>query len=121
MKFKGGEVAIISISRKQKMNTPNSTEAELVGVDDMVTLLLWWKLFMEAQGCKIEENMLYQDDKSAILLENNRKISSGKRTRSSKIRYFYITDQVAKENVSICTGEDWGGVLHGPARLQKHP
>jgi hypothetical protein len=40
----------ISISRKQKLNTKSSTEAELVGVDDATTLILWTKLFLEAQG-----------------------------------------------------------------------
>ena len=66
MKFKAGEVAPISISKKQKSNTPNSTQAELVCADEMMTLLLWCQLFIEAEGCKIEENISYQDDKSAM-------------------------------------------------------
>jgi hypothetical protein len=39
---------------------------------------------MEAQGYKIRKNILYQDNKSAILLEINSKQSSGKRTRVLK-------------------------------------
>ena len=34
----------------------------------------------EAQGIDVRENTLYQDNKSAILLEENGKASSGKRT-----------------------------------------
>ena len=66
----------ITMSRKQKLNTRSSTEAELVGVDDAVNMILWTKLFLEAQGYKISTNVLYQDNKSAILLEKNGKRSS---------------------------------------------
>jgi hypothetical protein len=78
MTYGGG--AAQSISRKQKLNTRSSTEAKLVGVNG-VTMILWMKLFMEAQGYEITHNILYQDYKSAIiLLETNGKKSSSKRT-----------------------------------------
>jgi hypothetical protein len=44
---------------------------------------------------------VHQDNKSAILLERNGKRSSSKRTRAINIRYFFITDQIAKGNVEI--------------------
>ncbi|MGC9293583.1 MAG: reverse transcriptase domain-containing protein, partial [Acidobacteriaceae bacterium] len=53
MTYGGG--AAQSISRKQKLNTRSSTEAELVGADDAATMILWTKLFMEAQGHTIEK------------------------------------------------------------------
>jgi hypothetical protein len=97
-----GQGAIQTISRKQKLNTRSSTEAELVGVDNESTLiLLWTKLFMEAQGYNINQNIIYQDNKSAILLETNGKKSSTKRTRALNIRYFFMADQVEKGNVQI--------------------
>jgi hypothetical protein len=99
MSYGGG--APQSISRKQKLNTRSSTEAELVGVDDASVMILWTKLFMEAQGYEIKKNVLYQDNKSTILLETNGKRSSGKRTRAFNIRYFFITDQIEKGNVSV--------------------
>jgi hypothetical protein len=89
------------MSRKQKLNTRSSTEAELVGPDDLSTLILWTKLFMECQGYPIEKNILYQDNKSTILLENNGKKSSSKRTRALNIRYFFMTDQIEKGNVIV--------------------
>ena len=58
-----------------KINTRSSTEAELVGADDVATQILWMKHFMEAQGYTIEENILHQYNKSTILLqENGRKV-----------------------------------------------
>jgi hypothetical protein len=101
MKFGDGEGAPQSSSRKQKLNTKSSTESELVGADDVSVMILWTKLFLEEQGCEIEKNILYQDNKSAILLEINGKKSSGKRTRALDIRYFFLTDQVEKGNLSI--------------------
>jgi hypothetical protein len=106
MTFGGG--AIQSVSRKQKLNTRSSTEAELVGADDVATMILWTKLFLEDQGYPVEKNILYQDNQSAILLEKNGKKSSSKRTRALNIRYFFIADQVEKGHmlVEYCpTGE----------------
>ena len=77
------------------------TEAELVGVDDAMMLILWTKLFLEAQGYPIKENVLLQDNKSTILLASNGKKSSSKRTRALNIRYFFVTDQVEKGNIII--------------------
>jgi hypothetical protein len=103
-----GRGALTSLSKKQKLNTRSSTEAELVGADDASTLILWTKLFMEAQGYGINSNVLYQDNKSTILLEKNGKKSSGPRTRALNIRYFFLTDQVEKGNVMIdfCPTDD---------------
>jgi Reverse transcriptase (RNA-dependent DNA polymerase) len=96
-----GTGAVVTLSRKQKLNTRSSTEAELVGADDAMTMVLWTKLFLEAQGYKVQKNVLYQDNKSAMLLEGNGKRSSGQRTRAINIRYFFITDQVEKGNVVV--------------------
>ena len=59
------------MSQKQKSNTKSSTAAELVGTDDATKMMLWTNLVMEDQGYKIDENILYQDNMSAILLEKN--------------------------------------------------
>jgi hypothetical protein len=99
MTYGGG--AVQTISRKQKLNTRSSTKAELVGADDAATLILWTKLFLEAQGIDIQKNILYQDNKSTILMEMNGKRSSSKRTRALNIRYYFLTNQVEKGNVMI--------------------
>jgi len=96
-----GQGAPITRSAKQKLNTRSSTEAELVAVDDMVQMILWTDLFLESQGYKVAKNYLFQDNKSAILLEKNGKKSSSKRTRAINIRYFFIADQVEKGKIEI--------------------
>jgi hypothetical protein len=48
-----------------------------------------------------QNNVLFQDNKSSILLEKNGKASSSKRTKHINIQYFFITDRVSKEEVSV--------------------
>ena len=96
-----GQGAIMSMSRKQKLNTKSSTTAELVRADDATTMMLWTKLFMEEQGYKIEENVLYQDNKSAILLKKNGRKSMGKQSCALNVRYFFISDQVNQGNLNV--------------------
>jgi hypothetical protein len=88
-------------STKQKLNTRSSTETEIVGADDFMPAICWTRYFMEAQGYKVRDNVLFQDNKSAILLEKNGKASSSKRTKHINIRYFFITDRVDKGDMSL--------------------
>ena len=41
-----GRGTMISVSKKQKLNTKSSTEVELVGVDDVSVYVLWTILFI---------------------------------------------------------------------------
>ncbi len=96
-----GKGVIYGTSKRQKLNTKSSTEAELVGADDVMPQMLWTLYFLEAQGYKIDNNVLYQDNKSSILLETNGRGSSSKRTRHIKIRYFFISDRVNSKEIRI--------------------
>ena len=101
----------ISHSGKQKLNTRSSTETELVGVDDMMPDVLWSGLFLEEQGFHVNKNLVHQDNQAAILLEKNGKLSSGKRTKHINTRYFFVTDRIAKGDISVswCPTEDMTG------------
>jgi hypothetical protein len=84
-----GKGAIFSISRKQKMNARSSTEVELIAADDVVSSIVWTKLFLDKQGYPLDEKILYQDNKSSILLETNGRQITGKRSR---LWYFPLAD-----------------------------
>jgi len=66
-----------------------------------MTMILWTKSFLEEQGYAVERNILYQDNKSAILLGVNGRKSSSKRTRALNVRYFFLSDQVQRGNLTI--------------------
>jgi hypothetical protein len=97
----------ISRSTKQKLNTRSSMEREVVGANDFMPAICLTRYFMEAQGYKVSDNILYQDNKSAMLLEMNGKASSSKhtkhinkRTKHINIRYFFITDRITNGDLS---------------------
>ena len=56
---------------------------------------------MEAQGYNIDDNILAQDNQSSMLLENNGRASSSKRTRHVNIRYFFVTDRIQNKELSV--------------------
>ena len=88
-------------STKQKLNTRSSTETEIVSVDDCMPIICWTRYFLLEQGVTIEENILFQDNTSAILLEQNGKTSSSKRTKHINIRYFFVTDKISKGELKV--------------------
>ena len=117
-----GKGAAYSKSTKQKINTKSSTEGEIVGVDDILPQVLWTNFFMRTQGYSSKETIVYQDNKSTILLEENGKKRSGRRTRHLNIRYFFLTDQIEKGNISIqyCpTDEMIGDYMNKPLQGEK--
>ena len=112
-----GKGAVLSYSRKQKLNTNSSTEREFVVTDDGLTMVLWSLYFIKAQGYDVTNNILMQDNKSTILLETNSRKSSSKRTKYIKARYFFIKDKVDKNKVEIqyCPTEImWADILNKP-------
>jgi hypothetical protein len=96
-----GRGAITSASKKQKINTTSSCEAEVVGVHDMAPQILWTQYFLECQGFEVKTSTLYQDNMSAMLLEKNGMASSTKRTKHINVRYFFIKDKVESGEVTI--------------------
>ena len=101
----------LSHSGKQKLNTRSSTESELVAVDDLMPEVLWTRQFLQEQGYAVKENIVYQDNQAAILLEKNGKLSSGKRTKHINTRYFFVTDRIEKGDLTVewCPTEDMTG------------
>ena len=103
-----GRGGILCKSKKQKINTKSSTEAELIGASDYLPHTLYVKMFMEAQGYPITKALFYQDNESAIKMESNGKASCGQRSRHIDIRYFFIADHSKRQDIDIvhCPTED---------------
>ena len=88
-----------------------STESEIIGVDDHIPGVLWTLRFLGSQGFKVNNNITDHDKQSAILMERNGKHLCGKKTRHIDMRYFFITDRIEHNEVSVeyCPREEKAG------------
>ena len=90
-----------SKSTKQKLNTHSSTEAELVAVSDYLPYHIWMENFLKAQGYPLKKKVLYQDNQSAIKMEQNGRNSCTGNSRHINVRYFFIHDRVKSGNLKV--------------------
>ena len=88
-------------SKSWKINVKSSTESELVAASEYLPHTLWLRYFMIAQGYEIKDNMVYQDNKSAIQMEIKGRNSCTGNSRHINIRYFWVKDRVKNEEVKI--------------------
>ena len=50
------------------------------------------RYFVEGQGYNIDEYMIFQDNMNSLSVEKNGRVSSSKRTKHIKAKYFLIKD-----------------------------
>ena len=89
--------AIISGSLKQKLNTRSSTEAEIIAVDDFIAKMLWTRIFLDEQHFPYSGSVLFQDNSSAIHLQNNCFDATGKRMWHMNITHFFARNCVSRD------------------------
>jgi hypothetical protein len=103
-----GKGGIYGTSTRQKIVTKSLTEAELLGVSDvLLPQVVWMQNFLLAQKDMTFVTPWYTWI-STILLEQNGRGSSSMRTRHIDIWYFFVTDRIAGKEVSMTycpTGE----------------
>ena len=88
-------------SSKQKINVKSSTEAEVVGTSEYVPYNVWFKNFLEEQGYKLLDNVLFQDNESSIKMETNGRRSCTGNSRHVHIRYFFVKDLIDKKQIRV--------------------
>ena len=56
---------------------------------------------MKSQGCGIKQNILFQDNQSAIKMEKNGNKSCTRNSRHVDVWYFFMKDRIDSNNMSI--------------------
>ena len=56
---------------------------------------------MEEQGYEIKDNVVFQDNKSAILMQKNGRNSCTGNSRHIKIRYFWVKNRIDDKEISV--------------------
>ena len=76
-------------------------ESELVIIANVLGIVMWSEYFTEAHGYTVENNVLYQDNNSTILLSKNVKMLAGKASKHIKNRFFLIADKITQEDLTV--------------------
>ena len=63
-----GKCSIFSLSTKQKLNAKSSTEAELIGINNVISQIIWTQHFLEERGYSVAPTTIYQDNKSTMIM-----------------------------------------------------
>jgi histone deacetylase 1/2 len=88
-----GEGPFFAKCSKQKVVSKSSTEAELIGLSDSMSQVIWSRDFLSSQGYEVPPATVYQDNKSTIVMANKGR-STSDRTRHINIRYFWVKDRI---------------------------
>jgi hypothetical protein len=117
-----GRGATTSSSTKHKVPAKSSCESEIIGLYDKISDVLWTHQFLKAQGYKINTNIVYQDNMSTLSLAKNGYVSSSKRTKHIKAKYFFVRNyhNASKIDLQYCPTEQmWADVLTKPLQGAK--
>ena len=94
-----GQGSVHSASRKQKLVSKSSTEAELVGVSDMLPQVIWTREFLMEQGYPVRPLLLQDNMSTMALVEKGRSTSA--RTRHIGIRHFFVKARVDAGEIAL--------------------
>ena len=114
--------ATTSSSNKHKVPAKSSCESELIGLYDKLGDVLWTRHFLEAHGYEINTNIVYQDNMSTLSLAKNGYVSSSKRTKHIKAKYFFVRHYHTTGAIDLqyCPTEHmWADVLTKPLQGAK--
>ena len=97
-----GTGAVYASSTKSKINTVSSIETEVISVGEKLPKHLWFRNFLvEQTGDPSQVYVLYKDNKSIILPQNNGRLSCHKGSKHIHIIYFLITDHIKQKEIRV--------------------
>jgi len=97
--IKMGNNTIHTESKKQRIVSQSSTEAELVSLNSCLNNVLWLRNMLEQLGYKQGKTKMYQDNKSCITMVHNGRPTKG--TKHIRMRYFHIKSKMNDGTVKI--------------------
>lgn len=91
---------VYSTSKKQKLVTSSTAEAELVAANSATQEIVWIREVLNEMNFKqAAPTKLQQDNKSCIIMANRG--HGGKFSRAVDIKYFWISEQIEKGKVEL--------------------
>jgi len=93
--------AMLNVPKKLGINTTSSTETEVVPAGERLPKCTWFRYFRIEQGEDAKEDVLLQDNKSAILLQKNYPYSAGKGSQHIHARYYFAVHKIKSKELRI--------------------
>ena len=91
---------IHALSKKQRIVTKSSTEAEILALESATEEILWSKRVLDELGHPQNEVPIEQDNKSAMIIIKRGPGKMGK-SKSIQIKYYWITQKVEDGTISL--------------------
>ena len=66
-----------------------------------MTEVRWTRYFLESQDYNFIDNIIYQDNQSATMLETNGKVSGSMITKHINIRFLFVKNCIYKKEVNV--------------------
>ena len=96
-----GKGAMMNVSKKLGVVTASSTETKIVADGEIFPKCSWFRYFRMAQGDSAKEDMLMQDNESAIILHKHHPFSVGKGSKHMNARNLFVADKINQKEVMI--------------------
>ena len=96
-----GRGGLINQSKKLGIVTISSTETEIVSTGECFPKCTWFRYFRLAQGDEVKEDILMQDNQSAVILQKSYPYSTRKGIKYIYIRYYFIVNKIYNKEVNI--------------------
>ena len=87
-------------SAKQKLNTKSSTEAEIVGLSDGLSHVIWMRELLLAQGYSLPPTKVHQDNQGVLSIMREGR-SPKHRTKHLNIRHFFARDRERRGDIAL--------------------
>ena len=91
---------VLCMSKKQKIISESSTEAELIALHTSGKDCVWMSQLILSLGIKIGIAIIYQDNNAAMLLANNGQ-PIHQRSKSINIKYFKIKERIDDKSIVL--------------------
>ena len=90
-----------SITSIQNISTASSTQSKIVDVYNSNPQVMWKKYLLQNQGFYFGTSVVYQDNKIAILLEENGRAAGSNRTKYINTHHLFIQGRVDNRKVIV--------------------
>lgn len=108
---------VLAKSKKQTAVSKSSTEAELLALNAVSEIIIWFRNFLNDIGFPQRSSTVYQDNKSTIMRTEGRVGKKGNMRHLNAVKFHWLKEMVTQKNIHLeymPTGEMIADILTKP-------